>query len=364
MKTNEQIAEMIRLRQYDGARYACIARITENRLDGQAWSFLGTASLGMQRARTAQLCFERAALLDPYSTSVDNAAKDAANRPPGRIDGRIGKLLATQTTTVSANILTRDNESTIRDCIVAIRDAVDEVVVVDTGSSDRTVEIVESLGVKVHRFEWIDDFSAARNHALALSSSEWAIGVDSDEILLADDVGAIREAAGLYADFVGPLVISSIIINRFGQQHELKRPSRMFKNDGSIKWFRRIHEFPAPADGSPLTTVHAPVLRMRFDHRGYDPTVADTEAKYRRNLKLLLKDVADHPTDARTLHFIGREYVLLSEFENGMKYLNEAKRHLSPTEERIYLPAIERYMRVATGEMERSAGEVPHGREE
>ena len=91
-------------------------------------------------------------------------------------------------------MIVKDEEAMIGRCLQAARDAVDEIVVVDTGSTDRTVEIAESLGARVLHHEWDGDFSAARNVSFDAATGDWVMYLDADEVLVADDVRAPARA--------------------------------------------------------------------------------------------------------------------------------------------------------------------------
>ena len=77
-------------------------------------------------------------------------------------------------------------------CLSAIRDAVDEIVIVDTGSTDRTVEIAESFGARVLHFPWNGSFSDARNVGHEAATSDWIIYLDADEHLVPEDAAELR----------------------------------------------------------------------------------------------------------------------------------------------------------------------------
>jgi glycosyltransferase involved in cell wall biosynthesis len=93
---------------------------------------------------------------------------------------------------VSLALIARDEESHIERCLKSASGLAEEMIVVDTGSSDRTKEIATACGARVLDFEWIDDFSAARNKALEAARGKWILVLDADEYLPAASVQAIR----------------------------------------------------------------------------------------------------------------------------------------------------------------------------
>jgi GT2 family glycosyltransferase len=84
---------------------------------------------------------------------------------------------------VSLTVIARNEESNLPNCLASVRGLFDEIVVIDTGSHDRTAEIARSFGAKVFDFPWVDDFGAARNEALARATGDFAFWLDADDVL-------------------------------------------------------------------------------------------------------------------------------------------------------------------------------------
>ena len=321
MKTNEQIADLIRQRKFDGVRYAAIDRLTLNKLDAQAWLYLGQAMVGLKRGTMAKLCFERSVLLDPFATWIQQAWNDATAVGEGREDKQVLKLLEVSQISVSTCILTRNNSATIRQCIESLRGAVDEIIVVDTGSTDDTVQIVESLGIEVHHFQWVDDFSAARNYALAFTTSDWIFSIDSDETLYKEDRDKIHTVASL---FNGGLYILSVF--QMNQIHESIRPfpaPRMFKRN-YFTWRNAIHEEVVLLPSVPTSIPNSQAVNIRVHHSGYDPAQTDTTAKVNRNIHILKKSLESDPTNHGILYYLGREVFILQKYSETVQLLEKA----------------------------------------
>jgi len=82
---------------------------------------------------------------------------------------------------LTLSMIVKNEEANLRDCLESVKDVVDEIVLVDTGSTDKTIRIAEEFGAKIYRFNWINDFSAARNFALKQSTGDWILYLDADE---------------------------------------------------------------------------------------------------------------------------------------------------------------------------------------
>ncbi|MBI3535772.1 MAG: glycosyltransferase family 2 protein [Deltaproteobacteria bacterium] len=94
---------------------------------------------------------------------------------------------------ISLCMIVKNEEKILFKSLNSVKNLVDEMIVVDTGSSDRTKEIADSFGAKVFDFKWIDDFSAARNYSISKSSGDWILILDADEYLIEDDFESIRK---------------------------------------------------------------------------------------------------------------------------------------------------------------------------
>src|ERR1700722_2057318 len=94
--------------------------------------------------------------------------------------------------TLSVAMIVRDEADKLADILAEANSFCDELIVVDTGSVDETVEIAKAAGAKVYEFEWIDDFSAARNASFDHCTSDWIMWLDADDRLPGDVQGAIR----------------------------------------------------------------------------------------------------------------------------------------------------------------------------
>lgn len=189
--------------------------------------------------------------------------------------------------TIGAALIVRNEERFIEGCLRSIADAVDDIVVVDTGSSDRTVEIAASFGVRLFHFVWRDDFAAARNHALDAVRADWVLYIDADERLSLPPGGRLTD--GLAPDAVAARL----------QFHPRLRTTpyrevRLFRHDPRIRFAGAIHETVMPAlealrDAGQGRFVDSAAT---ITHLGYE---GDLAAKHRRNLPMLRAAVSRAP---------------------------------------------------------------------
>src|SRR4030095_2686093 len=189
---------------------------------------------------------------------------------------------------LSATLIVRNEERFLGDCLRSLRDVADEIVVVDTGSTDRTPHIARHLGARLHHFPWRDDFSAARNHALDQARGEWILYIDADESLRPCDVGALRAQLSAPAHVAYNVLLHA----RPGLTPYLEM--RLFRNDPAIRFRGVMHEniWPGIEAYRARRGGHAGKSALVIAHGGYE---GDQQPKHWRNLPLLARALREDP---------------------------------------------------------------------
>lgn len=199
---------------------------------------------------------------------------------------------------VSACIIARDEERVLGRCIASIREACQEICVVDTGSTDRTAELALDAGARVVRFTGcndrrgrIIDFSAARNQSLALATGRWALWIDADEVLAPGSAARIAH----HAASRGYAAVQVRMEN--GRSHW--PVVRLFRRTPSTRFAGIVHEWPELRGGR--RTDPAIVIRNHPDKRGKESAVD-------RDIRLCRRALAQDPGDARMLLYLARAH--------------------------------------------------------
>ena len=190
---------------------------------------------------------------------------------------------------LTAAMIVKDEQSALPLCLASLRGAVDAVVVCDTGSSDRTVEIAEAFGATVVHTTWTDDFAAARNVPLAAVTTPWVLSIDADERLVVVDRAALKAALKPRGPAALGVLIKSITEEQAGGfEHEA---ARLFRRE-HLHWVGAVHEtVQDERTGEPPETVR--FSGVQLIHEGYLNTVFLSRDKAARNLALAEKDYAD-----------------------------------------------------------------------
>lgn len=223
---------------------------------------------------------------------------------------------------ISACMIAKNEEKVIARCIESYRKVVDEIIVVDTGSTDRTVAIAESMGAKVFRFTWNDDFSAAKNFAIDQAKGDWIVFLDADEYF-ANGTGAnLRRYLNKLDKAYNAVVCRMINIDEIsGKAIDEITHIRVFKNNKKIRYVRPIHEgLVYHGKGGKLLAHLADKQDLVIHHTGYSANVSKKKA--RRNLTMLLNQMEDEKTaHPEYWYYIADSYNSLEEYEKVITYI-------------------------------------------
>ncbi len=215
---------------------------------------------------------------------------------------------------ISVCIITKNEEHRIRRCLDPLKNTPFEIVVVDTGSTDRTVEVVREYTDKVYHFDWIKDFSAARNYSISKASHNWILVLDSDEFMTEIDIDELYRLADENPKGVGRLQRFSLDIASTTLVDRVER----FFNRKYYHYERPIHEQVLPIDPKHTRYYDYPIP-LNVDHDGYNSTQEDMTEKAQRYLEILLASEKDFP-DAYTYFQIGQSYYIMKDWENARIY--------------------------------------------
>ncbi|MCP4602031.1 MAG: glycosyltransferase [Proteobacteria bacterium] len=194
---------------------------------------------------------------------------------------------------VSACLIVRNEKKFLDDCLSSLKPWVEEICVLDTGSTDDTVDIALSHGAVVNHFTWCDDFSAARNASLKMAKEPWILVIDSDE-QLADSSGLALEMATANDNAIAWLVYQDNL-DASGRTHPIVVP-RLFCNRPEIHFKGQVHESIMESLFN-LGVTELGVSGVHLLHFGYLPDVLAENDKYARNLEILNRQAKQDPSD-------------------------------------------------------------------
>ncbi len=235
-------------------------------------------------------------------------------------------------TRITLCLVARDEAEFLPECLESVQGVVDEIVLVDTGSTDETPEIARRYGAKVLTCEWDDDFSRPRNLALEHATGDWILVLDADERLHSRSRSVIREGAR-HPQFVAYYIEVVNILNRENPNDAfIHRAIRMFRRLPCARWEGRIHEQILPsllaAGGKPATLRNAQII-----HWGYEAEVMRRRGKSQRNVQLLRQTLHENPQDAFQWFNLGNTLYNQGDYQGACDALQRACEQILPTED-------------------------------
>jgi glycosyltransferase involved in cell wall biosynthesis len=221
---------------------------------------------------------------------------------------------------VTLAMIVCDEEASIRDCLESMKDYVDEIVVVDTGSTDKTVEICKEYGARVYNHPWEDSFSVARNYAIKYVRTPWLIQMDADEIMTKENAEKVRDTVRSAHKTTANLV-HMVLINKAKDSDEVMS----FINTGKIMrvlpnlhFINRVHN-KLQCKGDVIQT------NLVIVHHGYSlPDEAVMSKKKDRTTRLLKMQWAEQPEDPETAHYLAIQYLRMDDFEMAIEIGKQA----------------------------------------
>lgn len=220
---------------------------------------------------------------------------------------------------VALVMIARNESRCIERSLNSVREWVDEMVVLDTGSTDGTPNIARACGAKVEHFDWVDDFSAARNAALALTQAPWRLVMDADE-WLENGAEALQQLRHQAPEFLGQIKVSSAFEQ--GTTGVEEAPSWLSRVlPAGVSYSGRVHE-------QPLSDLPRIRLHVGLGHDGYLPEAM--KAKEGRNQYLLRLSLASDPDDAYLQYQLGKDFEIRGAFEQASPWYEKAYRGVEP----------------------------------
>ena len=225
---------------------------------------------------------------------------------------------------ISLCMIVKDEAANLPSCLASVREVVDEMVVLDTGSTDATVAIAQSYGAQVYHFPWGHDFAQARNEALKYVHGAWVLVLDADEVLAPEIIPYLEEVVKEEQN----LVVNLLRHELGAEDAPYSEISRLFRRHPQLYF---THPYHASIDESAIALleeepywkiISIPLVALR--HTGYQPGVIAQRQKLSTAKALMESYLAIHPEDAYTQNKLGALYLQIGEQEKGIKLLQQA----------------------------------------
>ncbi len=217
---------------------------------------------------------------------------------------------------VTLAMMVRNEEAHLAECLSCMKDYVDEIVIVDTGSTDKTIEIAKSFGAKVYEHPWEDSFSVARNHVISHVETPWLIQLDADEIMPEEDAKQVRDVVRSTHKSTANLVHMVLINKKKGEDKNISviNSGKIMRVTPEIYFTHRVHnKLHCPGDTK--------LTNLKIIHHGYsldDETVMKN--KKERTTRLLHMQAEEMPNDPDTFYYLALQYLRYEDFDKVIEY--------------------------------------------
>ena len=233
-------------------------------------------------------------------------------------------------------MIAKNEEKWLEQCLNSVKDIVDEIIIVDTGSTDKTKGIAKKFDAKIFDFKWVDDFSAARNESIRHATKDWILVLDADEVIEKKDIDKIKNNIE-NADVAGFALEQRSYLNKFFEgavknesNFELVKDYhfyishhlvRLFKNKLGFYFKHRIHEL---IEDSIIEKNHKykknDAVLHHFGSLKDESLIIDKTEQYS---KIILKQLEEEPNNARNNYQAARMYLGRNDLSNALKYFEK-----------------------------------------
>lgn len=220
-------------------------------------------------------------------------------------------------------MIVKNEAASLSRCLASVVGVVDEMIIVDTGSTDDTIAIAQSFGAQVYSYDWGNDFAAARNFGLQYVQTEWVLVLDADEVLVEGIVPQIQ--AILQQDNL--LAVTLLRHEVEAQQSPYSLLSRLFRHHPQIYFQRPYHELiddsvlALQAQAPHWQVGHLPTVAI--EHFGYQVDAIATRNKHQRACQIMTAALEQDPEDAYLCSKLGALYVEMGQIQQGLDLLQK-----------------------------------------
>lgn len=228
---------------------------------------------------------------------------------------------------LSACLIVKNEEDILPRCLNSLKNSgVEEIIVVDTGSEDKTKEIAKKFTDKVYDFRWTNNFAEARNFAATYATGEWVLAIDADECMDPENFKVALEEIKSNNNELSVYAVEIVnFLDEFGENSAVNKMARIYRNDGKSYFDGALHEQIVNDQG----TSQLALSQLKLYHYGYLPNVVKKQNKRKRNMDII-KNVLQSEKDKSFSYFnYGQELRALNKTEEALNAFVEAFKNKS-----------------------------------
>ncbi|MFD0824868.1 glycosyltransferase [Neobacillus sp. M.A.Huq-85] len=209
---------------------------------------------------------------------------------------------------LSLCMIVKNEEKTLGRCLDSVKNIVDEIIIVDTGSNDQTIEIAKHYGSKIYHFQWVDDFSAARNFAFSHAQMDYILTMDADDVFSEDESIKLEQLKHSITPDIDAVTMKYLAgFDESGNVLVSLRQVRMVKRENQFKWQGAVHEF-LEVRGK---MIHSDIaVTHKRAHKNSDRNLRIYEQRYKngasfspRDLYYYANELYDHQQYKSAIHY-------------------------------------------------------------
>ncbi|MSU41414.1 MAG: tetratricopeptide repeat protein [Pedosphaera sp.] len=320
----DEAVKQAQIGQPQQAALACLEAIALRPFHPDAYFYLAQIALTAGDEQQALACLNRLQMLTPDWAPVQSLhqlllAKPTLSRSPIAWP-ELPALPAQPRLTIC--MIVKNEEAFLAQALASVKALAHQIIVVDTGSTDRTVEIASAAGAEVHRFEWNDNFADARNFSLLFARGDWVLILDADEELMAGTHEDLRRDLG-QTHSAG---LRIPLINAGTTASGASYVPRLFRNAPGLCFLGRVHEqvFSTVMRQAQRWQLSIGLGKATLLHHGYAAEVKQSKDKVKRNLNLLERALEELPGEPALLMNYGLDLFNDGQIEKALVQLRQA----------------------------------------
>lgn len=213
---------------------------------------------------------------------------------------------------ISLCMIVKNEEDVIGRCLECVKDIVDEIIIVDTGSTDSTIEIVKKYTNQIYHFNWVDDFSKARNYAFSKASKDYIMWLDADDIIFEDDLTNLKHLKNNLDISVDMVMMKyNVAFDEYNNPTLSYYRERLMSRKKNYQWISPIHEVIPPSGNILYSDIAIAHKKLHSSDKS-------------RNLRIFNKMIMEGlELDPRQQFYYSRELYYNGQYEKAIKQFNQ-----------------------------------------
>jgi glycosyltransferase involved in cell wall biosynthesis len=220
-------------------------------------------------------------------------------------------------------MIVKNEENSLETCLDAISSYMDEIIIVDTGSTDKTKEIALKYSDKVYDYQWGNDFAAARNFSISKAANEYILVLDSDETVISMNMAEVKQLMTNFPCKIGRILRSNEYSRENNHYKYIERVNRLFSRK-IYKYEGIIHEQLVYIDDNQESASDTYNIPITVHHSGYEGNLNHRKQKTQRNISLLKIALESRPNDPYLQYQLGKSYYMQEDYLSACDYFRLA----------------------------------------